>query len=148
MRPRYLQEHRDWNENGGEMPPMVRFMVGAWETAWQGKQALLRGDLMTFGALMNRNHQLVDAMMQYCGFAGGAGWANNRLIEAALDYGALGAKLTGAGGGGSVFALVQPGEESALEAVWQAEIEKAGLDHARIYLPRISHQGLIIRSTD
>ncbi len=148
MRPRYLQEHRDWNGNGGEMPPMVRFMVGAWETAWQGKQALLRGDLATFGALMNRNHELVDVMMQYCGFAAGAGWANNRLIEAALDNGALGAKLTGAGGGGSVFALVELGEEAALEAVWQAEIEKAELDRAQIYRPRIARDGLIVKSTD
>ncbi|MGC9399549.1 MAG: hypothetical protein ACP5HM_10485 [Anaerolineae bacterium] len=146
MRPRYLQEHRDWSARGGEIPPMVQFMVGAWETAWQGKQALLRGDLTTFGALMNRNHALVDAMMQYCGFAAGAGWANNRLIEVALDHGALGAKLTGAGGGGSVFALVEPGEEAALEAVWRAEIEKAGLQRAQIYRPQISRRGLTVEA--
>ena len=148
MRPRYLQEHRDWNESGGEMPPMVQFMVGVWETVWQGKQVLLRGDLAAFGALMNRNHALIDAMMQYCGFAAGAGWANNRLVEAALDHGALGAKLTGAGGGGSVFALVEPGAEAALEAVWQAEIEKAGFDRAQLYRPKIARKGLIIESTD
>ena len=72
MRPRYLQEHRDWVSRGGEMPPMVRFMDGAWRTAWRGKAALLAGDWTALGALMNENHRLVDEMMTYCGFADGA----------------------------------------------------------------------------
>jgi galactokinase/mevalonate kinase-like predicted kinase len=145
MRPRYLQEYRDWSTQGGEMPPMVQFMVGAWETAWQGKRALLEGDLESFGALMNRNHQLVDAMMNYCGFVDGAGWANNRFIDVALETGALGAKLTGAGGGGSVFALVRPGEEGALEEAWQRAAVEAELENAAVYRPRISRQGLSAR---
>ncbi|MGC9356608.1 MAG: hypothetical protein ACP5GX_02020 [Anaerolineae bacterium] len=144
MRPRYLEEHQDWAERGGEIPPMVQFMVGAWETTWQGKRALLEGDLVTFGAMMNRNHALVDAMMNYCGFCDGAGWVNNRLIDVALEQGALGAKLTGAGGGGSVFALVRPGEEAALEAAWQAVTEKIDLTKAVIFRPRISCTGLTV----
>lgn len=51
-------------------------------------------------------------MMTYCGFEDGAGWANNLLIDVARQNGALGAKLTGAGGGGSVFALPEPGKEN------------------------------------
>jgi galactokinase/mevalonate kinase-like predicted kinase len=144
MRPRYIQEHEVWAEEGGEMPPMVQFMVGAWETAWKGKQALLEGDLETFGALMNRNHALVDAMMNYCGFVDGAGWANNRFIDAALETGALGAKLTGAGGGGSVFALVRPGAEEEVEAAWRAAATKAHLEGAQIYRPRVARTGLVV----
>jgi len=144
MRPRYVEEHDAWAVSGGEMPPMVRFMSGAWETAWRGKIALLEHDWETFGVLMNNNHRLVDEMMAYCGFADGAGWANNLLIETALANGALGAKLTGAGGGGSVFALTRPGQEGTLMEVWRRTADEAGLTSARIYRPNISRQGLVI----
>jgi galactokinase/mevalonate kinase-like predicted kinase len=142
MRPRYLAEHDAWIQQGGEAPPMVRLMNGAWETAWRGKIALLEGDLETFGALMNTNHRLVNEMMAYCCFEDGAGWANNLLIEAALANGALGAKLTGAGNGGSVFALTRPGHEGQLMEVWRKNSSEAGLSSARIYRPRIARQGL------
>ena len=93
---------------------------------------------------MNENHRWVDQMMNYCGFEEGAGWANNLLIEAALQNGALGAKLTGAGGGGSVFALVNPGEEMKVISAWEQCIANAGLTEAEIYRPQIAQQGLII----
>lgn len=144
MRPRYLEEHDAWAGSGGEAPPMVRFMTGAWETAWRGKIALLERDWETFGALMNDNHRLVNEMMAYCGFADGAGWANNLLIETALANGALGAKLTGAGGGGSVFALTHPGQEGKLIEVWRRTAAEAGLDSAWVYHPHISRQGLVV----
>jgi D-glycero-alpha-D-manno-heptose-7-phosphate kinase len=147
MRPRYLQEHAEWCRENGKMqslPPMVRFMSGAWETAWRGKIALLERDWDTFGMLMNRNHRLVHEMMAYCGFVEGAGRANNLCIDAALKNGALGAKLTGAGGGGSVFALVRPGEEEKLIQVWTRTSEEAGLAAAQIYRPHISRQGLTV----
>lgn len=144
MRPRYLEEHEDWMRRGGEPPPMVRFMTAAWETAWQGKIALLAGDLESFGALMNENHRLVNEMMLYCGFSDGAGWANNLLIDAALANGAFGAKLTGAGSGGSVFALVPPGREGMLMDTWQQTAAQQGLTTAQIYRPRISQQGLVV----
>jgi len=146
MRPRYLEEHDDWVKRGGDPPPMVQFMAGAWETAWHGKIALLERDWLTFGALMNQNHHLVNEMMAYCGFADGAGWANNLLIETALDSGALGAKLTGAGSGGSVFALARPGQEGQLMEVWRQTAAQAGLAEARIYRPHIARQGLRVET--
>jgi len=144
MRPRYIEEHDLWSIGGGDHPPMVSFMRGAWETAWRGKIALLEGDMKTFGELMNVNHRLVDEMMTYCGFTDGAGWANNLCIQVALESGALGAKLTGAGGGGSVYALVNPGEEQNLINAWEQTAQEANLAHARIYCPRISRRGLSI----
>jgi galactokinase/mevalonate kinase-like predicted kinase len=144
MRPRYLEEYDAWVGRGGETPPMVNFMTDAWETAWRGKIALLESDWATFGALMNENHRLVNEMMAYCSFEDGAGWANNLLIETALSNGALGAKLTGAGSGGSVFALTHPGQEGKLMEVWRQTATRAGLSAARIYRPRISRQGLIV----
>ena len=144
MRPRYIEESEAWTGNGSPPPPMVQFMSGAYETAWRGKIALLHRDWSRFGALMNENHRWVDQMMNYCGFEEGAGWANNLLIEAALQNGALGAKLTGAGGGGSVFALVNPGEEMKVVSAWEQCIANAGLTEAEIYRPQIAQQGLII----
>ena len=144
MRPRYLAEHADWQKRGGETPPMIQYMSAAWETAWRGKIALLEGDLKTFGNLMNENHRQVDEMMRYCDFADGAGWANNLFIETALDHGALGAKLTGAGGGGSVFALTEPGQEENLMQIWQETATKNNLPDAQIYQLKIAPQGLKI----
>lgn len=63
-----------------------------------GKRALLDGDWPRLGRLMNENHELVSGL-------GGSGPENDRLIKAALDAGAYGAKLAGAGGGGTILVL-------------------------------------------
>ncbi len=160
MRPRYLEEHARWWRGGAAMasseidwgidapqaPFMVRIMAEIGATAWKGKIALLEGDWAAFGELMNENHRLVNEMMEYCGFREGAGWANNLLIEAALANGALGAKLTGAGGGGSVFALVPPGEEERMVEVLRKVAAENGLTEAQVYKCEIAHQGLIFRN--
>ena len=148
MRPRYLEEYATWQKQGGEMPSMVRFMSDAWETAWRGKIALLEGDLKTFGHLMNENHRLVDRMMHYCSFHDGAGWANNLFIEAAMQNGALGAKLTGAGGGGSVFALTEPGQEENILRLWKKTATSNDLPDAQIYPLKITSQGLKVESKE
>ena len=66
--------------------------------ARRGKRALLSGDWDTLATLMNRNHAIVRDL-------GGSGDANEKLISAALTGGASGAKLAGAGGGGTILAL-------------------------------------------
>lgn len=144
MRPLYIEQHNTWKQKGGEPPPLVQLMSTAWETAWKGKIALLEGDLDTFGDLMNENHHLVNKMMTRCGFIDGAGWANNLMIEKALEHGALGAKLTGAGGGGSVFALVKPGDQERLERVWVRAAEENGMEKAVVFRPKIAHRGLVV----
>jgi galactokinase/mevalonate kinase-like predicted kinase len=144
MRPRYIVEYEEWRKKGGEMPPMVSFMSGAWECAWRGKIALLKEDLFQFGQLMDENHLLVDKMMRYCGFEDGAGWANNLFIQAAKENGALGAKLTGAGGGGSIFALVQPGDEEKMMNHWHQIAVENQLNEAQIFQLIISRTGLKI----
>lgn len=145
MRPRYLEEHEEWVDRRGAMPPMVRFMHGVWEATWRGKVALLSGDWKTFGHQMSENHRLVDEMMTYCGFVDGAGRINNMLIETALHSGALGAKLTGAGGGGSVFALTYPGEGHKVVDAWEHAIAQNGLSAAKVFRPQLPSEGLIVK---
>ena len=77
--------------------------------AQEGKKALLNGDWERLGRLMNENHAIQRDL-------GGSGEANERLIEAALAHGALGAKLAGAGGGGTIIAL-HPEHDRLAEAL-------------------------------
>ena len=74
------------------------------ELARRGKRALVSQDWATLGALMNANHRLVAGL-------GGSGPDNDRLIEAARKAGAYGAKLAGAGGGGTILALTHDPEK-------------------------------------
>jgi galactokinase/mevalonate kinase-like predicted kinase len=66
--------------------------------ARRGKKALLVQDWPALGRLMNENHGIQRDL-------GGSGESNEKLIAAALDAGALGAKLAGAGSGGTIIAL-------------------------------------------
>jgi galactokinase/mevalonate kinase-like predicted kinase len=77
--------------------------------AREGKRALLEADWKRFGALMDENHAIQR------GF-GGSGESNERLIAAAKSAGALGAKLAGAGDGGTIVALVEDATRAAVEA--------------------------------
>jgi mevalonate kinase len=81
----------------------------------QATAALQEGDLSTLGHLMNL-HQLIQEKM------GTSVPQAERLIMAALEAGAMGAKISGSGGGGIIIALVQP---EAKDAVALA-IEEAG----------------------
>lgn len=144
MRPKYLAEYEQYHRNGGEKPFMVSIMEEIGATAWRGKFALLENDWETFGRLMNENHRLADEMMRYCGFTGGAGPENNLLIEAALDHGALGAKLTGAGARGSVFALAEPQKVDDMVAYLARIAKDNRLDNSVVRKCKIARTGLTV----
>lgn len=65
----------------------------------EAKKALLKGDLKYAGELMNINHGLLDAL-------GVSTKELNDLVYIVRAFGAYGSKLSGAGGGGSMIALV------------------------------------------
>jgi mevalonate kinase len=65
----------------------------------QGKEALLDGDKVAIGIFMNKNHELLKGI-------GVSTDVIDALVDRAIMYGAYGAKLTGAGGGGCIIALV------------------------------------------
>jgi len=139
MRARYLEERR---RGSGPLLALAR-QLG--ETAWRGKMALLAWDLEAFGRQITRNQELIDAMMRLCGGAGGgAGEEVGVLVAAAQAAGALGAKLTGAGGGGAVFALPVPGEEHGLADALRAAARRAGLSGCEVFVLPVAKTGLAV----
>lgn len=91
--------------------------------AREGKKALLLRDWPRLGELMNENHDIQRRL-------GGSGPDNEQMIEAALRAGAWGAKLAGAGNGGTIIALHREPEALA------GELLRAGAE--RIIRPRPS----------
>ena len=62
------------------------------------KQAILKGNYEKVGELMNINQGFLDLL-------GVNTYELSRMIYTARECGALGSKITGAGGGGSIIAL-------------------------------------------
>lgn len=107
--------HRPLRERWVEgEPEVVRSYERITEIARIGKKALILGDWPLLGRMMNENHAIQRDL-------GGSGESNERLIAAALEAGAVGAKLAGAGDGGTIIALwpaadVRPLEEALVQA--------------------------------
>jgi galactokinase/mevalonate kinase-like predicted kinase len=78
------------------------------EICRMGKKAMVLGDWQMLGRLMNENHAIQRDL-------GGSGESNERLIAAALEADALGAKLAGAGDGGTIIALWPRKDTTSLE---------------------------------
>jgi galactokinase/mevalonate kinase-like predicted kinase len=95
------------------------------EIARAGKKALLMEDWPLLGQLMDENHAIQRDL-------GGSGESNEKLIAAARDAGALGAKLAGAGQGGTIIALWPWSDQGPLEEALRAAGASA------IYRPEIA----------
>lgn len=91
-----------------------------------GSEYLSKGSLEEFGLLMCYQH----AILSYFGVSNEI---LDKVVELAMDYGALGAKLTGAGGGGCAIVLPQQSKiEEILSSfknfdVYLSEIPAGGL---------------------
>jgi mevalonate kinase len=80
------------------------------EVSKKARKAMESGDVEELGRLMNINHGLLEAM----------GVSTSRLsqmVYAARAAGALGSKITGAGGGGCIVALAPQREEGVIAAL-------------------------------
>ncbi len=84
----------------------------------QGLQALLKNDLEDLGELMDINHGILHAL-------GVSHPLLDRYVWIAREGGALGAKLTGAGGGGCMIALAEDAQHA--DEIKQ-DLIKAGAD--------------------
>ena len=85
---------------------MERIFDAIAELVDHAERALAAGDLVELGALMNANQRQLEAM-------GVSTPALEALVADAREAGALGAKLTGAGGGGCMVALAADAEAAA-----------------------------------
>ena len=95
------------------------------EISWKSRFALMKHDWKQLGTYFKENTVIMNNMMRHVGFLHGIGLFNNiliRLIEHNSDV--FAAKLTGAGGGGSVFALVNPDRIDTVLLSWKAELNK------------------------
>ncbi|MBK8986951.1 MAG: mevalonate kinase [Chloroflexi bacterium] len=87
---------------------------GCGRIARQARQAIETGDLTQVGQLMDENHRLLQEMTV-------SSAALDGLVLAARAAGALGAKLSGAGRGGNMIALVTTaGETAVTQSLYQA----------------------------
>ena len=100
-----------------------RLLSGVSAVVDRAEVALREGDLASLGALMDVNHGLLCAM-------GVSTLELDKMCHVARGAGALGAKLTGAGGGGAVLALA-PGAEADVLASWKS----AGFEGFRARVP-------------
>jgi mevalonate kinase len=91
------------------------------EIALEGKKALETGDFKKVGELMNENHSLLQGIEV-------SSKELDFLVGVARNQGALGAKLTGGGGGGCMTALT-PSKE--LQEKVACAIEKEGFQVLR-----------------
>jgi glucuronokinase len=115
------------------------------ELVWRGKTALLAHDLRGLGKLMTRCDREIDSMMNVCGFVDGVGEKNRELISLALEEGALAAKLTGAGGGGSICALVEPERIPDFCLRMKDITRNLGYTEAEVFPINIDRDGLQVR---
>ncbi len=107
-----------------------RFLETEYEIVARSIDALKNNDVETLGKLMNINHALLCAI-------GVSNEFLDKLVYAARKAGALGAKITGAGGGGCIVALstsecVENVKESIELAGGKAFITKMTVDGVRI----------------
>ena len=79
----------------------------------QGVEAIAAYDLEWLGDLMNVCHGLLNALRV-------SSWEIEELVQIARDKGALGAKLTGGGGGGSMIALCPEDPAGVVQAMRDA----------------------------
>jgi len=97
------------------------------------QKGLASGDWRLVGKLMNMNQLVLEKIGVSCPEL-------ERLIDAAIGAGALGAKLSGSGGGGIMIALVSDETHDAVVAALQAAGARA------VYTPAVAVDGAYVEA--
>jgi mevalonate kinase len=96
-------------------PEVINPILDSMEAVANGaRQALIKGDHKTIGLLMNINQGLLDAL-------GVNTEELSKMVFTARNNGAMGSKLTGAGGGGSMIAYCPGKVEEVVSSINQFE---------------------------
>ncbi|MCC6375876.1 MAG: hydroxymethylglutaryl-CoA reductase, degradative [Microbacteriaceae bacterium] len=90
--------HEGWKKNPQHYEAIFKEIDGLVMT---GVEAFRKGDLAVLGETMNLNHGLLNALQV-------SSPELEKLVDLARRSGALGAKLTGGGGGGAMIAIAHP----------------------------------------
>lgn len=99
----------------------------------KAKNLFVQKKWLAVGQLMNKNQKLLEEL-------GVSTQVLEKLIRAALEAGALGAKLSGAGGGDNIIALCLPQKKKSVEKV----LKKAG---GQIMKVKLNSKGLTWQKT-
>jgi mevalonate kinase len=118
---------RNWLE---ERPSRIHLMAEMGMLVEQAQGALTRGDMVALGHFMNLCHLIKEKL-------GMSLPKIETMVDAALEAGALGAKISGKGSGGIIVALAAPGNEEKIIAAINAAggkgtIAKVGVEGGRI----------------
>lgn len=97
---------------------------GASEVSLLAADLLAEGDMAGLGRLMTFNHGVLSAV-------GASNGTLDELVDLLLSSGCTGAKLTGAGGGGSVIATAAEGRQKSIVN----RLEARGLDAFQVKIP-------------
>jgi hydroxymethylglutaryl-CoA reductase len=104
-----------WEKN---KPVYNRVFKGIDGLTLQAIEAIRKADMEQLGDLMNVCQGLLNSLRV-------SSWELEELIHLARDNGALGAKLTGGGGGGSMIALCPENSEKVMQAIRAAGYQAA-----------------------
>jgi mevalonate kinase len=116
-------------ERGAKEPEIFMGLANMSENiTMQALQAIKARDYGELGALMTLNHSLLRRL-------GVSTNALDKLVEKALSNGALGAKMTGAGGGGCIIALTN---KTSTQKVIRA------MRGYEVFASRVENDGVII----
>jgi len=121
-------------------PKILNCYLKLAEISWKSRFAIMKQDWNLLGNYFRENTAIMNDIMRYVGFIHGIGLANNILISLIEDHlDVYAAKLTGAGGGGSVFALVNPEKIDKVLHDWKYNLndiindKEAFLSHFPLY---------------
>jgi galactokinase/mevalonate kinase-like predicted kinase len=106
-------------------PNILKYFEKIAKYAWKSRFALMRKNWVLLGNYFKKNTLIMNHIMKDAGFQHGIGLINNILINIIENNpDVYSVKLTGAGGGGSVFALVNPEKINNIFEDWKRDVNK------------------------